>query len=316
MDNVLEGALKTGNIAGAYLIEGSFGYVQAETDAFIGKLFCESGAGCGTCSGCRKIKAGFHPDLLKITPSGQSIKVEDVEELGEWIARKPFEGGYKAIVIHNAGLMVEAVQNKLLKAMEEPPDRTVFLLGADNRKNILPTVLSRCIIIRMHSGGRDAVVGELKKRFELSTMSAAVLARTVNFDPYAAAELVRRNYPETREDCLRAAKRLLEAKNRAISMILDLLLKHAENLDDVFLALECFLRDILIYKNTNSDGLIRNTDKIIDIKAYAARLSNSKLTRVLQILQQTDEKRKICLGLIKKLLLENMLFEILEVLLT
>lgn len=316
MDNVLQSALQTGNIAGAYFIEGSPGYVQAETNEFIGKLFCESGRVCGKCPGCLKIKAGFHPDLLKIKPSGQSIKVDDVEELGEWIARKSFEGGHKAIIIQNANTMVEAVQNKLLKSMEEPPDRTVFLLGADNRKNILPTVLSRCIIIRMHSGSQEAVVRELKKQFELSTMSAAILARTANFDPYAAAELFRRNYSETREDCLRAVKRLLEAKNRAISVMLDLLMKHAENLDDVFLALECFLRDILIYKNTNNDGLIRNTDKIVDIKSYAVRLPNQKLIRVLQVLQETDEKRKICLGLLKKLLLENMLFEILEVLLT
>lgn len=316
MDNVLESALQTGNIAGSYLIEGSPGYVRAETDEFIGKLFCESGVICGKCPGCQKIKAGYHPDFLKITPSGQSIKVADVEELGEWIARKPFEGGYKAILIQNASLMVEAVQNKLLKVMEEPPDRTVFLLGADNRKNILPTVLSRCIIIRMHSGGREAVISELKRQFGLSSMSAAILAGTANFDPYAAAELVRRNYPETREDCLRAAKRLLEAKNRAISVALDLLMKHSENLDDVFLALGCFLRDVLIYKNTNDDGLIRNADRIVDIKSYAAKLPNHKLTRVLQVLQETDEKRKACPGLLKKLLLENMLFEILEVLLT
>ena len=312
MNGVLQSALQTGNVAGAYFIEGSSGYVLAETNEFIGKLFCESGIICGKCSGCLKIKAGFHPDLFRITPSGQSIKVDDVEELGGWIARKPFEDGFKAIVIQNANMMVEAVQNKLLKSMEEPPDRTVFLLGADNRKNILPTVMSRCIIIRMRSGSQEAVIHTLKKQFEMSTMSAAMLARTANFDPYAAAELFRRNYPETREDCLRAVKRLLEAKNRAISVMLDLLMKHAENLDDVFLALECYIRDILIYKNTNDDGLIRNTDKIVDIKSYAVRLPNNKLIRVLQVLQDTDAKRKISTGLIKKLLLENMLFEILE----
>jgi DNA polymerase-3 subunit delta' len=316
MDSVLENALASEKIAGAYLMEGSAGFVRAEMDELIGKLFCDSHTNCGKCPGCVKIKAGFHPDLLKITPSGQSIKVDDVEELGEWISRKPFEGGYKVVTIQSAHLMVEAVQNKLLKAMEEPPDRTVFLLGAQNRKNILPTVLSRCIIIRMHSGSREAAIRELKKQSECSTMSAAILSRTANFDPYAASELFLRNYPETREDCLRAAKRLLEAKNRAVSVMLDLLMKHSDNLDDVFLALECFIRDILIYKNTNNDGLVRNADKIVDIKAYAARLPNGKLTRVLLILQQADEKRRICLGLLKKLLLENMLFEILEVLLT
>ena len=285
-------------------------------DEFTRGLFCADHTGCAKCPACLKIKAACHPDILKITPSGKSIKVEDIENVGEWIARKPYEGGYKTVVIPDADSMVDAVQNKLLKAIEEPPEKTVFLLGTISRKNLLPTVLSRCIIVRMQSNDGQAVIRDLQKKFDLSTMGATALARTARLDPYAAAELYKRNYAETRETGIRAVKRLLDAKNRATSVILDLLMKYAENLDDIFLAMECFIRDIIVYKNTGDDALLYNTDKIVDIKEYAGRLPDAKLVRILGALQAAQEKKKICTGILKKLLLENMLFEILEVVLT
>lgn len=317
MHSIFAGALASGEIAGAYLLEGSDGWARAETEGFLLALFCEKGNGCGECPGCRKIKAGYHPDIFRIDPDTKSIKVEHINEpsLTEWIYRKSFEGGYKAVVIPGAERMVEPVQNKLLKALEEPPDKTVFLLGAGAGKNILPTVLSRCIIIRMRGEDEEAAVEDLRQSLGLTTMSARVLAKTAGGDPYAASELHARKYFETRESALRAAKRLLTAKNRASSVILDLLMKYADNLDDVFLALHTFVRDILVYKNTADEGLLINADQILDIRELARCLTSRKLALVLMSLQEADRKRKLCVGILKKLLLQNMLFEILEVVL-
>lgn len=317
MHSVLSGALGSGGIAGAYLIEGSEGWAAAQTEEFLRALFCEKGSGCGECPGCRKIKAGFHPDIFRVESSGKTIKVEAVRDSGlmEWIYRKPFEGGYKAVVLSGADRMVEAAQNKLLKAIEEPPDKTVFLLSAQAGKNILPTVLSRCIIIRMRGEAKEAAAEDLKQRLNLTTMSAQVLAATAGYDPYAASELYARKYFETRESAIRAAKRLLSAKNRASSAALDLLLKHADELDDVFLALQSFVRDILVYKSTADERLIVNADQILDIRDLSRRLTSRKLALVLRAMQETDKKRNLCAGILKKLLLHDMLFEILEVVL-
>jgi DNA polymerase-3 subunit delta' len=317
MHSVLLGALRSGEIAGAYLIEGSEGWAQSQSESFLRTLFCEQNSACGQCPACRKIKAGFHPDIFRIESAGKNIKVEAIRDSGlmEWIYRKPFEGGYKAVVISGADRMVEAAQNKLLKAIEEPPDKTVFLLSADAGKNILPTVLSRCIIIRMRTEGCQAAESEIRERLGLSTMSAKVLAAMAGYDPYMAAELHERKFFETREAALRAAKRLLSAKNRASSVILELLMKHADHLDDVFLALQSYVRDILVFKNTADERLVINADQIIDIKDYAGRLSSRKLAQILNIMQETEKKRKLCAGILKKLLLQDMLFEILEVVL-
>ncbi len=317
MHSVLKAAVASNGIAGAYLIEGSEGFACAEINELLSVLFCEKGTGCGQCPGCKKIYAGFHPDILRIEPAGKTIRVEDIKESGlmEWIFRKPFEGGYKAVVIQNADTMVPAAQNKLLKVLEEPPDKTVFLLSAPPGKNILPTVLSRCIMIRMRVGNKKTAEEDLRQRLSLSTMNARVLAATAGYDPYAAGELYGRSYFETRDIALRVVKRLLCAKNMASSVVLDLLLKRADNLDDMFLALQCFVRDILFYKNTADAGRVINTDQILDIKDFAQRLTSRKLALILSAMQKTDKKRKMCAGILKKLLLQNMLFEILEVVL-
>jgi DNA polymerase-3 subunit delta' len=308
--------LAGGRVAGAYLIEGSQGYFTSEAEAFIGFLFCRQHKFCGQCPACIQIKAGFHPDILRISPSGQSIKVEDIADVGGWIVQKPYEGSYKAVVISQADTMVEAAQNKLLKAIEEPPDRTVFLLGAVNRKNLLPTVLSRCIIIRMRRDTDVDLIQALQQRFDTSTLIASMLAKTAGYDAFAASDLLARKYPETRETCIRAARRLLEARNRATSATLDMLLQHADNLGDVFLAMELYVRDIVVYQKTHSVSLLYNGDKIVEIKNYAQNMPPRKLIRILEKLQAAHEKYRLCTGIFKKLLLESMLFEILEVVLT
>ena len=316
MDSVLAGMLADGRIAGAYLIEGSQGYFDSETEEFIGSLFCLEHSRCGKCQPCIQIQAGFHPDILRISPSGQSIKVDDIADVAGWIAQKPFEGGYKAVVIPQADCMVEAAQNKLLKAIEEPPEQTVFLLGAASRKNLLPTVLSRCIIIRMRREAGQGLVPDLQRMFNISTLVASMLAKTAGGDVYAASALFARNYPETREVCIRAARRLLEAKNRATSVILDMLLQYTENLDDAFMAMELYIRDIVVYQKTGIASMLYNGDKIVEIKTYAQSLPAYKLVRILGCLQAAHQKYKNCAGILKKLLLESMLFEILEVVLT
>lgn len=316
MDSLLANALETGHVAGAYLIEGSQGYFTSETEAFIGSLFCHEHRFCGECPACAQIKAGFHPDILRIIPGGQSIKVENISEVGGWISQKPFEASYKAVLIPQADLMVEVAQNKLLKSIEEPPEHTVFLLGAASRKNLLPTVLSRCIIIRMRQNAAPDLIQTLQQRFDTPTLTAAMLAKTAGYDAFAAEDLLARKYPETRETCIRAARRLLEAKNRATSMTLDMLMQHSDNLSDVFLALELYVRDIVVYQETQDASLLYNADKIVEIKNYAQSLPVRKLVGILDRLQAAHQKYKLCTGILKKLLLESMLFEILEVVLS
>lgn len=118
-----------------------------------------AGTPCGECLACQKIKHGNHPDVFEVEPQGTSLKIEQMREVQKAVAYKHFEGRYKVIILWRADLMTEQAGNSLLKILEEPPHKTLFILVAENGDNILPTVLSRCQVIRFGQGGHDSAIG-------------------------------------------------------------------------------------------------------------------------------------------------------------
>jgi DNA polymerase III subunit delta' len=100
---------------------------------------------CGTCAACRRIARGVHPDVLFVEPGDNgSIKVDQVREVIDRSAYRPFEGKRRAVVIDQADALVVAAQNALLKTLEEPPPASVFMLVTAHPDLLLPTVRSRC----------------------------------------------------------------------------------------------------------------------------------------------------------------------------
>jgi len=100
---------------------------------------------CGVCAACARIARGVHPDVLIIEPGESgSIKIEPVRELIDRAAYRPFEGKWRAAIVDEADALVPAAQNALLKTLEEPPSRSVFMLVTPRPDALLATVRSRC----------------------------------------------------------------------------------------------------------------------------------------------------------------------------
>jgi DNA polymerase-3 subunit delta' len=138
-----------GRIGHAYLIVGDpRGAAARLAENILQLLFCSdtSARPCGKCSHCLRTAKHIHPDAIWIEPIKKSrgILVEQIEEVQRYAFQTTFEGGWKAIVLLSADRMNIEASNKLLKTLEEPPPRTIFLLLSDQPEALLPTVVSRC----------------------------------------------------------------------------------------------------------------------------------------------------------------------------
>ena len=127
----------------AWLFTGPPGSGRSNTAvAFAAALLCESG-GCNNCLNCRTAIAGTHADIELIETEGLSIKIDEIRELITRASRSPSVGGYRVVVIEDADRLTESAANALLKAIEEPGLRTVWLLCAPSATDVLPTIRSR-----------------------------------------------------------------------------------------------------------------------------------------------------------------------------
>ena len=111
--------------------------------AFAKALMCRNG-GCDHCDDCRDIGNGAHPDVEIIRPEGISYRTADARALVTRSSIAPSRGRWHVIVIEDADRMTEAANNVLLKAIEEPPPRAVWLLCSPSVEDVLPTIRSRC----------------------------------------------------------------------------------------------------------------------------------------------------------------------------
>jgi DNA polymerase-3 subunit delta' len=108
-------------------------------------LVCPSDPpGCSECSACRRALSGAHPDVIEVEPEGTFIVVGQIGDLIKEAFRSPFEAERKVIIVSEADRMNETAANKLLKTLEEPAERTHFVLLTDAPDELLPTVRSRC----------------------------------------------------------------------------------------------------------------------------------------------------------------------------
>jgi DNA polymerase III subunit delta' len=161
--------------------------------AFAQSLICPQG-GCATCNECRSAKSHAHPDVEIVSTEGLSIKIEEVRELLTRTSWAPSMGGWRIVVMEDADRLTESAANALLKAIEEPGTRTVWLLCAPTLHDILPTIRSRCRHIQLRTPTTSAVSAFLQRRDQISPAMADFAARV------SQGHIGRARYIATNED--------------------------------------------------------------------------------------------------------------------
>ena len=140
-----------------------------------------SGAGtidpCGACRPCRNIASGSHPDVHCVGPSGAYIRIDAIRSLCETVSLRPVEGDMRIALIADAHRMNAEAGNALLKVLEEPPGKTVFILTAPQAADMLTTIVSRCRQIRFSPIPEDRLTDYLVDHAGLSQRDASAIAR-------------------------------------------------------------------------------------------------------------------------------------------
>ena len=144
--------------------------------AFAQALICPNN-GCGTCNDCNSARTHGHPDVEIIRTEGLSIKVEEVRELLTRVAWAPSMGGWRVVVMEDADRLTESAANALLKALEDPGTRTVWLLCAPTLHDVLPTIRSRCRHVQLRTPSLEAVTNVLINRDHIAPGMADFAAR-------------------------------------------------------------------------------------------------------------------------------------------
>ncbi|MEU8232417.1 DNA polymerase III subunit delta' [Actinoplanes sp. NPDC048967] len=167
--------------------------------ALAAALQCErDGVGCGECHGCHTVLGATHADVRFVVPEGLSIGVNEMRALVLRASSAPSGGKWQAVVIEDADRLTEAAGNALLKAIEEPPPRTVFLLctPSTHPDDISVTIRSRCRVVPLRQPPAEAVAEVLVRRDGIAPDVAAWAAAAAQGHVGRAKRLA--NDPEAR----------------------------------------------------------------------------------------------------------------------
>ena len=161
----------------AWLFTGPAGSGRSNAAvAFAAALVCPTG-GCNCCAECLSVIAGSHADVELIRTEGLSIKVDEIRDLISRASWAPSVSNYRVVVIEDADRLTESAANALLKVIEEPGIRTVWLLCAPTLVDVLPTIRSRCRNLTLNSPSRKAITKLLIEKEGISKELAEFAAR-------------------------------------------------------------------------------------------------------------------------------------------
>lgn len=201
---------------GTYLFVGPAGAGKGSASlVFAASVLCSDA--CGECTTCSRVLRGLHPDVSILYPEGYTYPVETLRAGARAASQTPIEASHRVFIVQEADRIPERSQNALLKALEEPGSRVIWLLLARSLQPFLPTLLSRCQLVEFPPISEEAAVSLLRSRFGLEEQEAMQHLRRARGDIHAAVRLMEQ--PEAAQ----MRRRALELAAKAGMPVLDAL---------------------------------------------------------------------------------------------
>ena len=297
-----------GDVRHAYLFCGPPGLGRRTLALRLAQaLNCEkpiaAGVPCQTCRDCKQIENMQHPDLNVIEPAiidpddrkelipalNGEIRIQQIRDLQRTFNLKPYQSKYRAALFLRFEKANDNAANALLKTLEEAPAHAILLLTADAPEQLLPTIVSRCEILRLRPLPIEAIEADLIER-GLDTERARLLAHISGGRPgYARRMLEDETLLEKREERLNDLQTLLPAPRVEKFSYADKLSKDKETMRQAILIWLSYWRDVML-RVAGAETPLINIDRNMEIEFLAGRLDLSTARRVVGDLESALEQ--------------------------
>lgn len=296
--NYIRNAVQEDKVSHAYILNGERGSGKKMLAAlFATTLQCEKGGPdpCNVCHSCIQAESGNHPDIIRVQhEKPNTISVEDIRtQVNNDILIKPYQGPYKIYIISEADLMTPQAQNALLKTIEEPPEYAVIFLLTENAEALLPTITSRCVMLKLRNI-RDALI----KKYLMETMHVPDYKADM-CTAFAQGNMGRaimlatsEHFNEIREEAVQLLKYIDDMELSEIVKAIKRVSVYKLEINDYLDIIMIWYRDVLIYKATKDMDRVVFRDQMQYIKERARKSSYEGIETILKSLEKAKARLK------------------------
>ena len=280
-------AIANHKVSHAYILTGEAGMGRKSiANAFAMTLLCEKGGSepCMTCHSCKQVMSGNHPDLIYVKHEKPgSIGVDDVrEQINDTIMIRPYSSYYKIYIVDEAEKMTVQSQNALLKTIEEPPSYAVIILITTNQEAFLPTILSRCVQMKLKPLKDFTIKSYLTQNLHIPEKDADICAAFARGNLGKAIHLA--SSDEFKELFQKVMVMVKNVGTMDISMLLDCIREMKEqnfDIGEVLDLMQLWYRDVLMFKVTKDMNLLIFKDEYKMINETGEKVDYAGLEAIL-----------------------------------
>lgn len=298
-------ALQRNKISHAYILHGE----RSSGKEFIARLFAmalqcerrnsEEGAGtakpCNECHSCRQALSDNQPDIIRVQhEKPNTIGVEDIRtQINQDIVIKPYSSPYKVYIINEGEKMTQQAQNALLKTLEEPPAYAVIMILTTNLDAMLPTIVSRCVVLHMKPAPDEAIRSYLMKQLQVPDYKADVCVAFARGNVGKAKALATsEEFDNIKADAVSLLKYIGDMDTSEMVNAVKKIGEYQFNIDDYLDMIAVWYRDVLLFKATNDANHLIFKEEIQYIKKVADRSSYEGIENIIDAIGRSKARLK------------------------
>lgn len=290
--NHFQSALRMNKVSHAYIIEGEPGMgKKLIAGTFAKTLQCESHGedACDHCQSCLLFDTNNHPDVIHVKATKKTgIGVDDIrEQINSDVHIKPYVFEYKVYIIHDADKMSIQAQNAMLKTIEEPPSYVRFILLASHTHPFLPTVLSRCVLVKLKPISIEIVEAYLVAHMQVPDYQAKLYGAFSRGNIGRALTLKdSESFKEMREDMMSVMNVLTEGgKVRALEQVA-VFEKYTDQKFEFLDLCLTWLRDLMMIKSLGEEASVIHVDQMNQLLKQVPHMSYNKINMLINGIEQ------------------------------